>query len=61
MPRVGPKVTVYISDPKSSAMEFYDEKTGESGNLDFSKTDKFVCFNPSDIEILLNYCGGKKN
>ena len=56
----GPLVTVYISDPSREGMEFYNEKTGATGFVEYSQTDKFVCLNQVDMQAYLNYCGGKK-
>lgn len=56
----GPKVTVYLSDPAMSGMEFYNQNTKQSGFVNYSDTDKFVCFNPNDAQTLLNYCAVSK-
>lgn len=53
----GPKVRVHISDPTRGGMDFYDQRTKESGFAFYAETDKFVCFNTMDIQTLLNYCG----
>lgn len=53
---VGPKVTVYISDPDRGGMEYYDAQ-GNSGFVPYSVTDKYVAFSPADAQTLLNYCG----
>ena len=52
----GPKVRVHISDPGKSGMEYYDERTNQSGFVSYSDTDKFICFNPNDFSLVLNYC-----
>jgi hypothetical protein len=56
----GPKVTVYISDPKNGGMEFYNEVTNQSGFVTYDQTDKFVCLNQDDLAAVLNYCGVKR-
>jgi hypothetical protein len=55
----GPQITVYVSDPSISGMEFYNEKTGDQGFVPYSQTDKFFCLNQADTQTLLNYCGIK--
>lgn len=52
----GPQVTVYVSDPARSGMEFYNFATKEGGFVEFPRTDKFVCLTPTDAETLFNYC-----
>lgn len=53
----GPKVRVYLSDPASGGMEYYDEVTGEKGFVPYSDTEKFIAFNQQDAATLFNYCG----
>lgn len=55
----GPKVTVCILDPAVSALECYNEQTGQASSIPVSASDKFVCFNPTDADSLLNYCASK--
>lgn len=53
----GPKVRVYVSDPASNGMEYYDETTGEKGFVTYDKTDKFIAFSETDAQTLFDYCG----
>lgn len=53
----GPKVTVYLSDPAAGGCEYYDPNTQAGGFVPYSSTDKFVCFNPTDAQTLINFCG----
>jgi hypothetical protein len=53
----GPKVRVYLSDPGSGGMEYYDENTGERGFVSYADTDKFIAFSQADATTLFNYCG----
>lgn len=56
----GPKVTIYISNPQKSGMDFYNENNNTKGFVDYSKTDKFICMNQTDLQSVMNYCGAKK-
>lgn len=56
----GPKVTVYVSDPAHEGMEYYNENTGQKGFIAYPLTDKFICFNQTDFNELLNFCHVKK-
>lgn len=56
----GPLLKVYLSDPTIGGMDFYDEKTGKSGFVYYSDTDKFICLDQVDTQTLLNYCGIKQ-
>ncbi len=55
----GPKVTVNISSPERGGMDWYDERTNKAGFVPYSATDQYMCFNPSDAQLLLNYCAQK--
>lgn len=57
--QTGPKVAVYVSNPEHGGMEWYDAHTGSAGFSHYSDTDNFVCFNPTDAQALLTYCGVK--
>lgn len=54
----GPELTIFISNPGMGGMDFHNPRTGTSGFLDYSLTDKFTCLTPTDTQTLLNYCGG---
>ncbi len=53
----GPKVTVCLSNPKMMGMNCFSETTGQPSFLPYMDTNKFVCFNPTDAQTLLNFCG----
>lgn len=53
----GPKVTVYISDPAQGGCEYFNPNTQQGGFVDYSLTDKFVCFQPAEAQALINFCG----
>lgn len=52
----GPKVTACVSDPAAGGFDCYDENTQVSSFLPYAASDKYVAFNPSDAQTLLNYC-----
>lgn len=52
----GPHVTVYISDPASGGMQYYDAQ-GNKGFVPYSVTSNFIALSPTDAEIIFNYCG----
>lgn len=56
----GPKIRIYLSDPKANGMEYYDETTGASGFVNYGDTEKFICTTPDDFQRILTYCGVKK-
>lgn len=56
----GPKLRIYLSDPARLGMEYYDETSGQSGFVNYSETEKFICLNQPDANALLSYCGVKK-
>lgn len=51
----GPQVTVYISNPGSGGMDFYDEATGDKGFVPYANTDNLVCLNQVDLTSILDY------
>lgn len=51
----GPKVKVYISHPDQNGMAFYDEKTTETGFVDYKLTDKFICLHPDEAQTVMEY------
>jgi hypothetical protein len=53
----GPKVRIEISTPAQGGVAWYDENTGQSGFTPYSQTDKHVCFTPTDLQTLMDYCG----
>jgi hypothetical protein len=56
----GPHVRTYTSYVDKGGMDYYDERTNEKGFVPYSNTDKFTCFDPEDLQTVLNYCGAKK-
>ncbi len=52
----GPKVMVCVSDPGAHGFDCYDERTSKSSFLSYDQSDKYVAFNPSDAQTLLNFC-----
>lgn len=41
-------------------MNYSDSRTGASGFVPYSQTDKMICFSSSDLQTLIDYCGSKK-
>lgn len=52
----GPKVKVCVSDPAAGGFDCYDENSGKSSFIAYQDSDKYVAFDPSDAQALLNYC-----
>lgn len=52
-----PRMTVYVSTPARGGMNFHDPRKGSGGFLPYDQTDKFVCFTPDDLGVLLDQCG----
>jgi hypothetical protein len=55
----GPKVRVNVSNPSAGGMDYYDEALEQSGFTPYEATNKYICFTPTDLQTLLNYCGSK--
>lgn len=41
-------------------MVYSDASTNQSGFVPYYKTDKLICFTPTDAQTLLSYCNGNK-
>lgn len=52
----GPKVTVCVSDPAAGGFNCYNENTQQSSFLVYSASDKYIAFDPTDAQTLLNFC-----
>lgn len=57
--KTGPKIAVFISNPKEMGMDWSDARDGTHGFIDYGQTDKFVCVMPIDFQTLLTYCAEK--
>lgn len=57
----GPDVTVYISTPKNGGMNWARASANKTGFIPYQYTDKFVCFNQIDAQLLLDYCKASQN
>ncbi len=51
-----PKVQVCISDPATGGFDCFDEATQKSSFIAYADSDKFVAFNPTDAQTLLDFC-----
>ena len=54
--KVAPQITVYVSTPISKGLVGYSQVSKKTNFLQYDQTDKFVCFNPDDLQILLRQC-----
>lgn len=52
----GPKISVFISDPKVGGLDGYDEATQKASFVKYADSDKYVCFTPTDAQTLLSSC-----
>ena len=53
---VAPKVSVYISTPTAKGLFGYNEMNKVSNFVLYENSDKFTCFTPDDLQILLRQC-----
>jgi hypothetical protein len=51
----GPKVDVFVSDPARGGMSGVD-KNERPIFVKYEHSENFLCFKPSDVETILNYC-----
>ena len=53
---VAPKVSVYISTPTAKGLFGYNEINKVTNFVRYENSDKFTCFTPDDLQILLRQC-----